>query len=188
MILLTAGQSTTLTAGIKGQIYFLTINGGSSATVSGAVTDFIGPSQNTKSYGPFDIGQSIVVACAQGEVRIETGDSNPVTNDGAATLSDVGAAIASPSLDYSYPDDTFDVTASQIVSAGPCKIASVQCVAGSAIALTVYDNRAASGAILFTGTLSAGDMIEFPSPLVAINSAFASFTGTATFRFKLRSI
>lgn len=96
MILLTAGQSTTLTAGIKGQIYFLTINGGSSATVSGAVTDSLGPSQNTKSYGPFDIGQSIVVTCAQGEVRIETGDSNPVTNDGAATLSDVVKLKAQP--------------------------------------------------------------------------------------------
>lgn len=79
------------------------------------------------------------------------------------------------------------ITASQIVKGSAGRLDSIDCVAGSGITLTVYDNPwTASGSVLYTGTLSAGQSASLSSvPLYCIDGLYASFSGTATFDFQI---
>lgn len=79
------------------------------------------------------------------------------------------------------------ITASQIVKGSPGRLYSINCIAGSGITLTVYDNPwTASGSVLYTGTLSAGQSATLSSvPLYCIDGFYASFSGTATFEFDI---
>lgn len=92
-----------------------------------------------------------------------------------------------PTSDYEYPPALVSITASQGVVGKSCGLMSVKCVAGSAIALTVYDNATiAAGTVLFSQTMSAGDAAIFPAPVQAINGVWAAFTGTATFALEVQ--
>lgn len=79
------------------------------------------------------------------------------------------------------------ITASQIVKGSPGRLDGINCIAGSGITLTIYDNPwTASGSVLYTGTLSAGQSATLsPSPLRCIDGFYASFSGTATFDFQI---
>lgn len=97
---------------------------------------------------------------------------------GVYVLSSSGLPSDAPSL---------RITASQIVKGSAGRLDSISCIAGSGITLTVYDNPwAASGTILYSGTLSAGQSATLsPSPLRCIDGFYASFSGTATFDFAI---
>lgn len=83
---------------------------------------------------------------------------------------------------YLLPAAVQPVTAAQRVCPKSAGLVSVKCVTGTSIALTIYDNNiAASGRVMFSRTMSAGDTASFPSPILAINGIYASYTGTATF-------
>ena len=79
------------------------------------------------------------------------------------------------------------ITASQIVKGSAGRLDSIDCIAGSGITLTVYDNPwVASGTVLYSGTLSAGQSATLsPSPLRCIDGFYASFSGTGTFDFQI---
>lgn len=79
------------------------------------------------------------------------------------------------------------ISASQIVKGSAGRLDGITCVAGSNITLTVYDNPwTASGTVLYTGTLSAGQSASLSSvPLYCIDGLYASFSGTATFDFQI---
>lgn len=115
---------------------------------------------------------------------------NPVelSDDGASLVSGDGTSFyLGPTSDYEYPPALVSITASQGVVGKSCGLMSVKCVAGSAIALTVYDNATiAAGTVLFSQTMSAGDAAIFPAPVQAINGVWAAFTGTATFELEVQ--
>jgi hypothetical protein len=107
---------------------------------------------------------------------------------GTALVSGDGTSFyLGPTSDYEYPPALVSITASQGVVGKSCGLMSVKCVAGSAIALTVYDNATiAAGTVLFSQTMSAGDAAIFPAPVQAINGVWAAFTGTATFELEVQ--
>lgn len=79
------------------------------------------------------------------------------------------------------------ITASQIVKGSAGYMSAIRCIAGTGTTLTVYDNPwTASGTVLYTGTLSAGESASLSSvPLYCIDGLYASFSGTATFEFQI---
>lgn len=70
------------------------------------------------------------------------------------------------------------VAAGTLIKSGPAGLYGiVSTVTGGAV--TVYDNTAASGTILFTKTLTVGDVIHFGGNGVAAkNGLYVSVTGT----------
>ncbi len=88
---------------------------------------------------------------------------------------------------YALPASKVRITASQGIVGKSCGLLSVKCIAGTAIALTIYDNATiAAGTTLFVQTTSAGDEAVFPLPVQAINGIWASFSGTATFDIEVQ--
>lgn len=83
---------------------------------------------------------------------------------------------------YALPAATVRITASQGIVGKTCGLASVKCVVGTAITITIHDNATvAAGTVLFAQEMSAGDEAVFPAKLQAINGIWASYVGTATF-------
>lgn len=81
-----------------------------------------------------------------------------------------------PRADTEFPAERVAMTASGCVCASPCQIERIRCVTGAAVALTVYDNPAASsGTTLYSGTLSAGQEAAITTPIKAINGVRAVF-------------
>jgi hypothetical protein len=70
------------------------------------------------------------------------------------------------------------VNTGTLVKSGPAGLYGIiSTVTGGAI--TVYDNTAASGTILFTKTLAVGDVIHFGgNGIAAKNGLYVSVTGT----------
>lgn len=112
------------------------------------------------------------------EVQIGTG-ARP---EGAAAV--VGASGGQNSvvtfadaLKTNFPDEVVRLTGngSPCASAG-CYISRIRCITGTSVALTVYDNAAASsGTTLYSGTLSEGEEAAITSPIYAINGLRAVF-------------
>ena len=75
------------------------------------------------------------------------------------------------------PDEVVRMTATGCVIASPGYISRIRCITGSAVALTVYDNPAASsGTQVYSGTLSAGQEATLSAAQVRlINGARAVF-------------
>ena len=119
-------------------------------------------------------------------------DFSPVglSVDGTSLVSGDGTNFyIGPTSDYEYPPTLVEITASQGVVGKSCGLLSVKCVAGSAIALTVYDNATtAAGTVLFSQTMSAGNAAVFPAPVQAINGVWAAFSGTATFEIEVQDV
>ena len=92
-------------------------------------------------------------------------------------------ALAQDATATVMPDEIVRLTASGCANASPCYISRIRCVSGTSIALTVYDNTAASsGTQLYSGTLSAGQDAALSAAKVrAINGVRLAWTGTATF-------
>lgn len=79
-------------------------------------------------------------------------------------------------------EDSSTVTQARQVKAAAGRVTSILCTTGSAITLTLYDNAAASatGRQIYTGSLSAGDVV-IPDAAWFAHGCYAGFTGTATF-------
>lgn len=79
-------------------------------------------------------------------------------------------------------EDSSTVTQARQVKAAAGRVASILCTTGSAITLTLYDNAAvsATGRQIYTGSLSAGDVV-IPDAAWFAHGCYAGFTGTATF-------
>lgn len=75
------------------------------------------------------------------------------------------------------------VAAGTLIKSGPAGLYGiVSTVTGGAI--TVYDNTAASGTILFTKTLAVGDVIHFGGNGIAAKlGLYVSITGTAVIMY-----
>ena len=81
-----------------------------------------------------------------------------------------------PRADTEFPAERVAMAASGCVCASPCQIERIRCVTGTSVALTVYDNPAASsGTTLYSGTLSAGQEAAITTPIRAINGVRAVF-------------
>lgn len=97
---------------------------------------------------------------------------------------DAGSAIARVDAEATvFPDEAVRLTSSGCACAAPCYVTRIVCVTGSAIALTVYDNPAASsGFQLYSGTLSAGqEAVLSAEKVIAINGVRLAWTGSASF-------
>lgn len=106
---------------------------------------------------------------------------DPVTG-GSGILLDGRVVVPEEEQAYKLPPAKVRITATQIVVGKPIGLKSVKCIAGSAIALTIYDNgTTGAGTVLFTQTMSAGDEWSVPTAIQAVNGLQATFTGTATF-------
>lgn len=81
-----------------------------------------------------------------------------------------------PRADTTFPAERVTLSGNGCVCASPCQIERVRCVSGTSVALTVYDNPAASsGTTLYSGTLSAGQEAAITAPIRAINGVRAVF-------------
>lgn len=130
--------------------------------------------------GPF------AVDVATGAVTTPSG----LTADQAGTVSDAtsgGAAIATADqVATQMPDEVVLLSASGCACASPCYLSKIRCVTGTTVALTVYDNPAASaGTQLYSGTLSAGQEAVLSAAKVrAINGVRGVFA-SGTFEFSI---
>lgn len=82
MTTLTAGSSTVLTASVKGALFVVAVNGGGIVTVSGAANESLGPLAVRRTFGPFEIGQTITVVVQSGEAQVDYGDADPGNTGG----------------------------------------------------------------------------------------------------------
>lgn len=113
-------------------------------------------------------------------------DKNKVTG-GSGILLDGVLVVPEAEQAYSLPPAKQRITATQIVVGKPVGLKSVKCIAGTAIALTIYDNgTTGAGTVLFSQTMSAGDEWSVPTAIQAVNGLQATFTGAATFDIEVK--
>lgn len=92
-----------------------------------------------------------------------------------------GAAEGLAGVLTPYTEDSFITTVFGIAKAGAGRVETVTCTQGTGIVVTLYDNtQAASGSVIWTGTMSAGDVVAPPNALFT-NGCYVSYSGTATF-------
>ena len=63
-----------------------------------------------------------------------------------------------------------NVTADAIVKTGPTKWYGFVCSASSSLNIAVYDGTSTSGTLLYAKAVSAGDVVHFGGPGMALNS------------------
>lgn len=77
--------------------------------------------------------------------------------------------------------DSATISIARQIKAAAGRVTSILCTNGLGITLTLYDNAAsAAGRQIYSGTLSAGDVVQ-PNDAWFAAGCFASFTGTAAF-------
>lgn len=178
-----------------------TINAGASTAVTVAVGTYlegtgagmavIGPAAVVEpltagdawQVGPFD--RATLVSITAGSpitytVRDNMRDPSEADKLPVASVASLQALVSQdgilPRADTEFPAERVAMTASGCVCASPCQIERIRCVTGTAVALTVYDNPAASsGTTLYSGTLSAGQEAAITTPIRAINGVRAVF-------------
>lgn len=85
-----------------------------------------------------------------------------------------------------FPAEKVLIAATGSPCGSPCTISRIRCVTGTSVALTVYDNPAASsGTTLYSGTLSAGAEAVIAASIRAINGLRAVFA-SGSFEFFLQ--
>ena len=73
------------------------------------------------------------------------------------------------------------LTASGSVKAAPGYVAGIICAASSSGVVTLYDNTAGSGTVVWSGSVTTGGMITFPAPIYfATGIYFTLVSGTTT--------
>ena len=79
-------------------------------------------------------------------------------------------------------EDSATISIARQIKASAGRVTSIVCTSGTSIALTLYDNAAASatGRQIYTSTLSAGDVVQ-PTDAWFGQGCFASFSGGAGF-------
>lgn len=74
------------------------------------------------------------------------------------------------------------VNAAGLIMGGSGFWAGIECVVGAApTQWTLYDNSAASGTVLATGTLQAGERVALPYMRQFSKALYLDFSGVATF-------
>jgi hypothetical protein len=92
--------------------------------------------------------------------------------------------LVNPGGTIIYPEttayDTISLTSSSNVSANAVKLGKISCTTGGTI--TLYDNTAASGLVLYTATLIAGNVIDLTgtTAYIGLYASLTSFVGTIT--------
>ena len=85
--------------------------------------------------------------------------------------------MTSPVVGYKNVTQAAAVT----VKTGPARLYGFTCTASSSGTITVYDNTAASGTVLFTdATLTVGETVTFPFGIAAGTGLHVVCGGTAT--------
>lgn len=107
---------------------------------------------------------------------------------GLTTFDDAGKESVRSTITDTTPilsDDTIRITISGNAISLPCTLKRIRCVAGSAIALSVYDDINDNTGYqfpTFPQTLSAGQDAVIPDGgIVVMHGVYCKFTGTATF-------
>lgn len=92
--------------------------------------------------------------------------------------------LTSPTGTVIYPEssafDTISLTSSSNISANGVRIGKISCTTGGTI--TLYDNTAASGLVLYTATLTAGQVIDLTgtTAYIGVYASLTTFVGTIT--------
>lgn len=128
------------------------------------------------TFGPgasYTVGDSPSAVAGETLMRVDS-------QTGAFLGSGRTAVVAATSALTEFPAERVSLTATGSVCASPCQIERIRCVTGTSVALTVYDNAAASaGTQLYSGTLSAGQEAAITTPIRAINGIRAVFASGA---------
>lgn len=135
----------------------------------------------SKVFGPYGVAARIRIRAVAGSVTYTPYKApqevayNPATGgleSGGSPVSGAGNSAAPTE----FPAERVTMAATGCVCASPCQIERIRCVSGTTVALTVYDNPAASsGTQLYSGTLSAGQEAPISDPIRAINGLRAVF-------------
>ena len=161
------------------------------ASVAGS-TGFIGApyelgrvvGEQGRRFGPYGRSVSLIVSSLSGSITAEVSQPSRSPDAGDALSASQAAATQAlvsqdgilPRADTDFPAERVAMTASGCACASPCQIERIRCVTGTSVALTVYDNPAASsGTQLYSGTLSAGQEAAISTPIRAINGPRAVF-------------
>ena len=174
----------TITANTSTQISlpagsYLNGTGAGSALAAGAVDPLT--AGDAWQIGPFGSTQTVhITAYTAISYDVRTLAASPPavlsTSEVAATQALVSQDGILPRADTEFPAERVVMTATGCVCAAPCQIERIRCVTGTSVALTVYDNPAASsGTTLYSGTLSAGQEAAITTPVRAINGVRAVF-------------
>ena len=152
----------------------------------------------TQSLGPYKQPTTVVLTCVSSGSYTSANDNTVNTQATYATdtsgnvtglVGPDGAVVKIADTSYTLPPTVLRITAAQIVVGKTCKLTSVKCIVGTAITLTVYDNQTlATGSVLFSQAMSAGDEAVIPNGVQAINGIYGSFTGTATFDIGVQDV
>lgn len=143
------------------------------------------------AYGPQTIDATVTLSTTGSlDYQVVSGDVSPAV-EALVTLPSrqivtpsgevVGVGVGGEGINANTDDSSsFSISRQMKASAG--RVTGIVCATGSSIALTLYDNAAASatGRQIYSGTLSAGDVVQ-PVDAWFANGCFASFTGTASF-------
>ena len=127
-----------------------------------------------------DSGLSEVkLLAAQGIVSYVWTPDTPAASLTAQQVAQTQALVSGDGNNATWQgDDVVSLASSGTVKAGGGYLRTVRCTSGTSITLTVYDNNAAaSGATVYTGTLSAGGAAVVNA--WAIDGLYASFASGA---------
>lgn len=143
--------------------------------------------------------EATLVALGYAVTDLNGPDNTPVPVTGVINEVTGGISFVSGGNNYEttlqtnpvvMPDETYTAASSNIcVVAGPCKIISIvaQAVTTGPLTFTIYDNSASgAGTVLWTESLNTGGIATIPTPILAMQGVFLSFTGTATLDITVR--
>ena len=132
MATIKAGSSQTFTAAQKGQVFTVVVNGGVVASVSGKVSEQLGPNPVVRNYGPFEIGDAITIAVQSGSVTVAFGDADEADGTGERVLYQSGQLVTPGGVvvgDGGVAGRIFSNTAA-MVSATPPSVAGLSAYVG----------------------------------------------------------
>lgn len=97
MTIVAAGTSQTFTASVRGQTFSIATATGALVTITGAGGNHTaGPYPRRRTFGPFEVGDTITVATALGDCIVEFGDASPGAAEPNEQVSVVPATTSAP--------------------------------------------------------------------------------------------
>lgn len=91
MAIINQGSTYSFTANTSGATVTISVNGGNSASWSGADSGSIGPIPGRRTLGPFGIGETLTIRAVIGSCSVDFGDSTP-SSHGDSQLASVNSS------------------------------------------------------------------------------------------------
>lgn len=160
-----SGNVTTLTASGPAGSYKMAIQRDAKGNYIGQVGDYLASAMLPEIIG---VGGNVL--------KVSTSSDGQLVFDAAASAAIKRAAVGTPSPAILYDDDVV-FTATELIRAAGGYVKQIRCISGTAT-LDLYDSVDWTGRKLYTGTVSAGDVIDVNA--IALNGVSAKVVGTVS--------